>query len=57
MTGNQLQYTGPKERIIVITGGFANDDSLCKSIYVHLLSAIDCLSRQFSNNPLFVFAV
>ena len=56
MTGNQLKHKGPKERIVVITGGFANDDSLCKSISVHLLSDIDSLSPQFSYNPVFIFA-
>ena len=38
MNGNQLQYVRPKERIIVITGGFANDDSLCESTSVKFLS-------------------
>ena len=44
MNGNQLQYTRPNERIIVITGGFANDDSLCESTSLKFLSDPSLLS-------------
>jgi hypothetical protein len=34
MTGEERRHAKPQERIVVITGGFSNDDCVCESRYI-----------------------